>query len=190
MANVSERVNQVIKTEVKKFTLDSFQRFCWNSPLVGDEDFSSIVSKFFDCASAEVHKDVIILTDDKGHTRWARTAEINYFLDYASSQYLNLDEVKLEEKPMDYARFNEESGSIVCELEGYIRAQNRDSGGASDLHNELLANFVREQILRVKPYFDYLESEVYLKVNVNQSKPLIIGGPIVYHEKGRLCHGR
>lgn len=89
-----------LKNKVKKFTLDSFQRFCWTSSLIEDE-FEAIVSKFFDCASAELFNDEIILIDDEGRTRWARTEEINYFLDYVSSEYLGLNEVKLEERKMD-----------------------------------------------------------------------------------------
>jgi len=144
---------------VKKVTLNSFEKFCWTSPLIDDE-FGAIVAKFFECASAELCDDGgLILMEDDGRFRWAWQEEIDRFLDYVSSQYLSIDEVKLEEQPMDHAKFTEECGSIVLQIGGYIMAQDRDSEVYRDLHNELLASFVREQILRVKPYFDYLESK-------------------------------
>ena len=67
----------------------------------------------------------------------------------------------MEEKPMDHEKFNLVCSSIVLQIGGYIRAQNRDEV-SRDWDDELLANFVREQILTVKPYFDYLESKRHL----------------------------
>lgn len=97
MANVSERVNQVIKTEVKKFTLKTFQAFCWTSSSI-DDDFETIVAKFFGCASSEMHNDELILIDDEGRTRWARNEEIDRFLDYVSANYFGLIENKIVSK--------------------------------------------------------------------------------------------
>jgi hypothetical protein len=105
----------VTKTEVKRFTLNTFLKFCWTSSLIEDE-FETIVAKFFDCAAAEMHDDGLMLSDEEFRPRWARQDEIDRFLDYVSSQYLTKSDVPVEVLSAAKINFNRFSKKQLVQI--------------------------------------------------------------------------